>query len=273
MSVDFSRIFRSSVRYPLGLRAYSLFFGVQLIFAIAGWLMTGYLGGEIWRADGTLALENAMTYVTYFMPLAIAGWVVMAFLTPAYIDNSAHFLKGKRKPVSDSFDVSRRRFLPMLGLMVVLGLVFLACFGGIFLLAASASLMPLSEGLALAVAGAVWLLAGSIAAVIIFFMALLSPFIVALEKDKPVAAIKKSWKLVGKNKANTLIFLVIFLVAYVAIAVVGSIPEIAYVTLYSQPAALSAESFLLMLIRTVVNAYLVLFMLSSAACYYLVIKK
>jgi hypothetical protein len=273
MSVDFIKVFRASLRYPLRKDAYLIFFVIQIILGIAGWLVSGYLGGDIVGPDGTLMMENMLPFMVYLLPLAIAGWVVMVFLLPAYMDNSAHFCKGKRKAILESFEVSRKRFLPTLAVFVILGLILLACFGGFILLVASVPIIFSPTGMMLTAVGTVWTIAGLIIGIIVAFTTFLSPVFCVLEKQKPLDSIKKSWKLVKKNKASTLIFFVIFFAVYLGIAIAGALPEIIFAFFYDTPAALSPAGFSLMVVRTAVNAYLMLFVLASLVSYYFGIKK
>jgi len=269
MTVDLGKVFRTSLTYPFKKDVYLVLFVIQLIFGVASWLLTGYLGGEIIGPDGLPVMENIIPFLLYFLPLSIAGWFVAILLFPAYLDNSAHFYKGKSRPIIGSLEISRKRFLPMLAVFVVLGLIMLACFGGIILLMLSAMNMTSSEGLILAMIGGLWLIAGAVIGAIVIFTTFLSPVFCVLEKQKPLESIKKSWNLVVKNKWNTFLFFVIFVVVYVAIAVIGSTPEIAFESLYGLPVPLSVESFLLMIIRIAVNSYLLLFTVSSMVSYYL----
>lgn len=273
MGVDFNKVFRVSLKYPLKMDVYLTFFVIQIIFGIISWFLMGYVGGEIFGPDGSPVMENIVPFVTYLLPIAVAGWIVMVFLLPAYLDNSAHFTKGKRKPILESFEISKKRFLPTLAVFVIIGLVLLACFGGLILLVASVPIASSPEGLTLIAIGGIWFIIGLVASIIVIFTTFLSPVFCVLEKQKPLESIKKSWKLVVKNKANTLVFFIIFFMAYMAIAIAGSLPEIVFTLFYGQPATLSLESFSLMAMRTIVNAYLVIFMLSSTVSYYLSISK
>lgn len=274
MGIDFGKIFGTSLRYPIRKDIYLVLFAIQIIFGIVGWLLTGYVGGGIIGPDGAPIMENIAPFLIYYLPLTFVAWIIMAFLLPAYLDNSAHFTKGKRKPILESLEASKKRFLPTLAVFVIIGLVLLACFGGLILLAASSvSITSSPEGLTLIAIGGIWFIIGTIIGIIFSFMAFLSPVFCALEKQKPLDSIRKSWKLVSKNKANTLIFLIILIVAYVAIAILGSLPEVAFLTLYGEPAALSPQSFLFMAIRTIANVYLVLLVISSVVVYYLGMSK
>lgn len=273
MGIDFGKIFGVSLRYPLKKDIYLVLFAIQIILGIVGWLLTGYVGGEIIGPDGAPIMENIAPFLVYYLPLTILAWIVMVFLLPAYLENSAHFAGGKRKPILESLEISRKRFVPTLGVFVIIGLVLLACFGGLILLVASIPIATSPEGLTLIAAGGIWFIIGTIIGIVFSFMVFLSPVLCVLEKHKPLDSVRKSWKLVGKNKTNTLIFFIIAIVAYLAIAILGSLPEIAFLTFYGEPAALSLESFVFMIIRTLVNAYLVLLVISLAVAYYLGISK
>lgn len=272
MGVDFNKIFRLSLKYPVKKDAYLLLLAVQLIFGAVTWFFSGYFG--ISGLEGsTPQLQEAITFMIYFLPLAVVGGLIMVFLWPAFIDNSSQFFGGKKKTILGSIDVSKKRFLPTLGVLAILGAVMLACFGGVILILLAQTAESSASTLALVALGGLWFVAGSIIGFIVLFMAFLSPFICVLEKNGPVESIKKSWKLVNKNKASTLIFGIIFSVIYIGIAIAGSFPEIAFGAFLGTPAALSAESFGLFIIRTVINAYLTLFMLSAVTGFYHSIKK
>ncbi len=278
MSVDFNRIFGLSLRYPLKKDAYLVMLAVQLVFGIIGWFITGFFGRGLFGtgaidAETMLVAENALAFFGYILPLTFAGWMVMAFLIPAFIDNSAHSFKGKDKAVGKSFGASFKRFLPTLAIFAVLGLILLACLGGLILLVLAVPVLFTPEGMALALAGGIWLLVGVVVGIIVVFTTFLSPVICTLENEKPLASIRKSWNLIKKNKANTLVFLIVFVIGYIGISLAGSAPEIIYTLLYGDPVGLGPADFSLMVIRTAVSTYLLLFALSSITGYYLGLAK
>jgi hypothetical protein len=275
MGLDFNKIFGISARYPLKKDAYILFFAVQLVFAVAGWFVTAYFGADVVTAEGIIVPETLIPFLLYIIPITIVNWIVMAYLIPAYIDNSTYIGRAKAKNIKESFDVSRKRFLPLIGLGVILGLVMLACLGGVILTIIAVPVITSIEGITMLAVGGVWFFIGLIASVIIFFMTCISPVFCVLEKTGPLKSIKKSWKLVGKNKFNTFLFLLLFAVIYIVISFAGSMPEIIYygLTGADQVTGVSVQGFVFMLIRTLFTTYLTLFMLASITVYYLSLKK
>lgn len=275
MGVDFNKIFGASVRYPMKKDIFILFFAVQLVFAVAGWFVSAYLGADVVTAEGMFMPENMVPFLSYAVPLAILSWLAVTYLMPAYIDNAANFHRKKNKSIADSFDVSRKRFLSLLGLDAIFGLILLACFGGIILTVFATAIMESPEGMAMVAAGGLWVIAGIAAITVVGFMCCLSPVFCVLEKAKPLESMRKSWKLVGRNKATTLFFMVLFIVTYVTITLVGALPEMAYymATGTEQAIGITADSFVFMLVRTLVGTYLVLFSVAAVTAYYLSVKK
>jgi len=273
MNVDFTRIFGAAFSYPLKRDAYLVFFTVQLVFAIISWFVVGYLGLDLVGPDDTFLTQNAVIYASYMVPIMLAGIVANTFLLPALIENSANFSKGKRKKIAEGFAASKKRFVDMIGLSAIMGIVMLACFGGLLMIMFSEPDIFTPEGFVVTAVGGLWFIAGGIVAAVFGFMAFLSPVFCAMDKAGPLESIRKSWRLIAKNKADTLFFLIIFFAAYLAVAVVGSFPESLYTLLYGYAPALSMESFAFMVVRSAVNSYIALFAISSAVSYYLNIKK
>ena len=273
MVLDFSKVFGVSLRYPFERNAYLLFFAVNIVFAIGGWFLTGYFIGDMTDLETIPALEQMIPFVAYVLPLVIASWLATLFLMPAYFENAAHFYRGKRKAISEGFALSKKRFVSMFALFLILGLIQLACLGGFLLTLLSIPLLSSPEGLAILSAAAIWVIAGSVAGAVVIFTTFLSPVFCALEKAKPLEAIRKSWGAVLKNKANTLLFFVIFIVMFFGITIIGSMPESVYYILAGQPSSLSVTSFLFMLLRAAVSTYTSLFAYASLVSYYTGIKK
>lgn len=271
MRVNFSKLFGLSFRYPFHRDVYLLLFAVNMVFAIAGWFLTGYFIGDVTVFEDVTVMVNFIPFLTYAIPLTIAGWLVTIFLIPAYFDNVTHFHKGKRKALAESFAVSKKRFLPALAVFVILGLVVLACLGGLILSAASVLYSP--ADFTLLMIGGLWSIIGIIVGVVFFFMTFLSPVFCVVEKARPLESIKKSWKTAGKNKVSTLLFLIILTALYIAVAIIGTIPESVFNVVSGTPQALSVAGFSFMLVRTVFNTYLALFAYSSLVSYYFSIKK
>jgi hypothetical protein len=270
MGVDFGKIFSAALKYPFRKDVYLTLFIVQLAVGISGWLISYYFVGEIITAEGLPVVEKLVPFMLYMLPVTIAGWLIWIFLMPMYFENSMHFYKGKRKALLESLNVSKKRFAPLLGLFIIIGLIFLACFGGLALLAYS---VVVGMDAALLTIGGVWFLLGSIAGIVLMFMLFIAPAFCIFEKTGPLDALKKAWGLTNKNKANTLVFLILSVVIFLVVSIAGSLPEAAYVLLLGQPAELSIPSFALMIVRALFNSYLALFTYASLAFYYLSIKK
>lgn len=274
MAVDFGRIFSASFKYPLRKDAYLVIFAVQLIFAMLSWLITGLFAGELFTSEGLPVPGNLIQVLIYVVPVWIAGFIATTFLMPMYMENASFFFKAKRKRLLETLETSKKRFIPLLVLTVVFGLIALACFGGLLLVMAGTSLSETSpSNLALVAAGGLWFLVGLVVGAIVIFMTSMSGFFCVLEKTKPIESLKKSWNLVGKNKLNTFIFFVLLIIIYVAIAIIGALPESVFIILAGQPQTLSVPGFAFMVIRTIVYAYLFLFLVSAGTSYYLSIKK
>lgn len=271
MRVNFSKIFGLSFRYPFQRDVYLLLFAVNMVFAIAGWFLNGYFIGDVTNLENLAFLDNFIPFLAYAIPLTIAGWLVMIFLVPAYFDNATHFHQGKRKALAESFAVSKKRFLPVLAVFIILGLVVLACLGGLILSAASVFSSPID--FTLLMIGGLWSIIGIIVGIVFVFMTFLSLVFCVVEKARPLESIKKSWKTAGKNKVNTLLFLIILIALYIAVAIIGTIPESVFNVVSGTPQVLSVTSFSFMLVRTVFNTYLALFAYSSLVSYYFSIKK
>ncbi len=275
MALDFGKVFGFALGYPFRKDVFFVLFAVTLIFSLPSWFLTGYLISYAGALEGTGITEIigvVVSYAVYIGPVIIAGWLVGIFLTAAYLDNSAKFFKGKRKPIIGSFEIAKERFFPLLVTLIILGLVLLACFGGFLFILIPAFIAP-QTGLIFLAAGVIWLLAGLVIGAVVAFMTFLSPVFCVLDKTAPVDSIKKSWNLIGKNKLNTFLFLIIFFVIFIAVSLAGSIPEIVFAFFAGEIPILSIESFSFMFFRMIFTAYLNIFAYSSYVNYYLSIRK
>jgi hypothetical protein len=270
MSIDFGKIFSAALRYPLRKDVYFTLFIVQLAVGIVGWLVSYYFVGDLVTAEGLPIVEKFAPFMLYMLPVAIAGWLIWLFLLPMYFENSMHFYKGKRRALFESLELSQKRFLPLLGLLIITGLIVVACFGGLALLMYS---VVAGVDATLLIVGGIWFLAGSLAGIAFMFMFFIAPAFCVFEKAGPLDALKKAWGLTNKNKANTLVFLIFFVVISMVVSIAGALPEGVYVLLWGQPAELSVPNFAFIIMRVIVNSYLVLFACASLAFYYLGIKK
>jgi hypothetical protein len=273
MGVDFNKIFSNSVRYPLRKDVFLLAFAVQLVFAVAGWFVTGYFGADIIASEGTIIPANIMPFMVYIVPITILGWIVNIYLIPAYMDNASHYHKAKKKGITESLDVSRKRFIPMLILSLIYFLIIAACFGGLVLTTMSLPAMETAEGLAMIAAGGVWLLIGIFVFAVAAFFTYLSPAFCVLDKSSPLDSLKKSWNTVTRNKMNTLLFFALFFIIYMAVSLGGSLPEVVYYIFTAQQTGLTMDAFAFMLVRTLVTTYLVLFSMASLVSFYHSLKK
>ncbi len=273
MAVDFGKVFGFALKYSLRKDVFFMLLAVQLIFSLPTWFMTGYLVGDISGIEGIEAFGKFISSMLYLAPIIIVGWIIGIFLMGVYFDNSAKFYRGKRKPVLDSLKAGKERFLPLLATLVILGLIFMACFGGIFLFLFIFPFLESQAGILLLIISGIWFLVGSIIAVVVFFMTFLAPVFCVLEKERPLNSIKKSWNLIGKNKLNTFLFLIIFFVIYMVILMVGSIPETIFILMTGEPSLLSVQSLSFLVFRTFFTVYSILFAYSSDVNYYLSIKK
>ncbi|MFH1237220.1 MAG: hypothetical protein V1648_02335 [Candidatus Aenigmatarchaeota archaeon] len=273
MGVDFNKIFSNSVRYPLRKDVFLLAFAVQLVFAVAGWFVIGYFGADIIASEGTIIPANIMPFMVYIVPITVLGWLVNIYLISAYMDNASHYHKAKKKGITESLDVSRKRFMPFLGLSLIYALIIAACFGGLVLTTMSLPVMATAEGLAMVAAGGVWLLIGIVVFCVAAFFTYLSPAFCVLENAGPLESLKKSWKTVTKNKMNVLLFDVLFAIIYIAISLGGSLPESLYYIFTAQLTGLTMDGFAFMLVRTLVTTYLALFSVASLVSFYHSLKK
>ncbi|MCX6818318.1 MAG: hypothetical protein NTU57_05680 [Candidatus Aenigmarchaeota archaeon] len=273
MGVDFNKIFSNSVRYPLRKDVFLLAFAVQLVFAVAGWFVTGYFGADIIASEGTIIPANIMPFMVYIIPIAVLGWVVNIYLIPAYMDNASHYHKVKKKGITESLEVSRKRFIPMLILSLIYFLIIAACFGGMVLTTMALPVMETAEGLAMVAAGGVWLLIGIVVFAVAAFFTYLSPAFCVLENASPLESLKKSWKTVAKNKMNTLLFFALFIIVYISISLGGSLPEMLYYIFTTQQTGLTLDGFAFMLVRTLVTTYLALLSVASLVSFYHSLKK
>jgi hypothetical protein len=273
MGLDFNRLFGKSVRYPLAKDAFILMFAVQLVFAIAAWFVSGYFLGDmstVFSGEEIPSLESLMPFMVYSTPLMIVTWVFLILLMPAYLENSLAYFSGKRKALSGDLGAIRKRFLPLLALFLILGLILLACFGGIFLVGFA---MLTGANFLLVAVGGLWFAVGLVAGVIIMFMTTVSPVLSGLEKHGALDAIKKSWKIIGKNKLNTFILYVLLGAVVFAVTVVGTMPEATYTVLSGDTSMLSIPSFVFMLVRTAIQTYVALLSYAALVGFYTGIKK
>jgi len=273
MGLDFNRLFGKSVRYPLAKDAFILMFAVQLVFAIAAWFISGYFLGDmstVFSGEEIPSLESLMPFMVYSTPLMIVTWVFLILLMPAYLENSLAYFSGKRKALSGDLGTSKKRFLPLLALCLIIGLIMLACFGGIFLVAFA---MLTGGSFMLVAAGGLWFAIGLVIGIIILFMTTVSPVISVLEKHGALDAIKKSWKMIAKNKLNTFIFYVLLGAVVVAVTVIGTMPETFYTLLSGDTSMLSIPSFVFMIIRTAIQTYVALLTYAALVGLYAAIKK
>jgi len=274
MGLDFNRVFGKSVRYPLAKDAFILMFAVQLVFATAAWFVSGYflgdMGSAVFSGEEMPSLESLMPFMIYSTPLMIVTWIFMILLMPAYLENSLAYFSGKRKTLSGDLGASKKRFLPLLALCLIIGLILLACFGGIFLVAFA---MLTGASFLLVAAGGLWFAVGLVAGVIIMFMTTVSPVISVFEKHGALDAIKKSWKMIAKNKLNTFIFYVLLGAVVFAVTVIGTMPETFYTVLSGDTSMLSIPSLVFMIIRTAIQTYVALLTYAALVGFYAAIKK
>jgi hypothetical protein len=266
--IAFNKIFGKALAYPFSRKDVLLvFFLVNLIFSFLGWYITNTLFN---LSDFSLTIEKFIEVIFYIIPVNIIGWIFWIFLMPTYLENSAHFYKGKRKPLFESFDASKKRFLPLLGVFIIFGLLILACFGGFLLI-----IYAIISGLDLTLIGlaGLWFIIGSIVGIVLMFFFFLSPAICVFEKARPIESFKKSFQLVSKNKLNTFLFFIIIILMFFAISIIGSIPELIYGFVAGLPTPFSIPDFSFMLIRSFVSSYLGLFFYASFAFYYLNVKR
>ena len=273
MGVDFNKIFSNSVRYPLRKDVFLLAFAVQIVFAVAVWFVTAYFGADIIASEGTIIPANILPFLMYILPVTVIGWVVNIYLIPAYIDNASHYHKVKKKGITESLDVSRKRFIPMLFLSLIYLFIVAACLGGLVLTTMALPAMETAEGLAMIAAGGVWLLAGSVVFVVVGFFTCLSVTFCVLNNSSPLDSLKKSWKTVSRNKMNMLLFDLLFILIYMVISLGGSLPEIVYYIFTTQLTGLTLDGFAFMLVRTLVTTYLALFSVASLVSFYHSLKK
>jgi hypothetical protein len=105
----------------------------------------------------------------------------------------------------------------------------------------------------------------------------LAPVICVLDETGPYDSIKKSFEIIGKNKLNTLVFLIIFAVIFLILSIVGALPETVSSLLTGIQAetyqAFSIENISFFVFRAIFSAYSMLFAYSSLVNYYLSIRK
>lgn len=272
MAVDFGKVFGFALRYPLKGDVYFLLFVFTLITGLLGWFVTGYFMGDITGMEASVAdvLGKFIVSVTYLVPVMIISWLIGILLMSMYFHNSMWFYNGKRKPILESFDIAKERFLPLLLMIIVIMLILVTCFGGALLLIVFSLI---TQQTLMLIVGVIWFMIGAVIGVFVSFMVILAPVFCVLEKTGPVESIRKSWDLVMKNKLNTFLFLIIYFVIFIIIWLVGSIPETVYSLLAGQSPLLSFESLFFFVFRTFFTVYLSLFAHSSFVNYYLSIKK
>jgi hypothetical protein len=266
--IAFNKIFGKALAYPFSRKDVLLvFFLVNLIFSFLGWYITNTMFN---LSDFSLTTEKFIEFIFYVLPINIIGWIFWIFLMPMYLENSIHFYKGKRKPLFESFEASKKRFLPVLGIFIIFGLLILACFGG-FLLVIYAVISG-SDLTLIGLAG-LWFIIGSVIGVVLMFFFFLSPVVCVFEKARSLESFKKSFQLVSKNKLSTSLFFIIIILMFFAISIIGSIPELIYGFFVGLPTPLSISDLSFMIIRTFVTSYLGLFFYASFAFYYLNLKR
>jgi hypothetical protein len=272
MAVDFGKLFGLALRYPLKRDVYFLLLVFSLITGILSWFVTGYFMGDITGAEASVAdfMGKLIVSMVYLAPVTIISWLIGILLMSLYFHNSMWFYNGKRKPIIESFDITKKRFLPLLLTIIVIMLILVACFGGAFLLIVFSLI---TQQILMLIAGAIWLMIGAIIGVFVSFMIILAPVFCVLEKTGPMESVKKSWNIIMKNKLNTFLFLIIYFVIFIIIWLVGSIPETVYTLLAGQSPMLSLESLSFFVFRMFFSVYLTLFAHSSFVNYYLSIKK
>lgn len=268
MNVDLGKVFGKSLRYPLEKRIFSLAFFIVFFFSLVLWVIAADPSGII--LDSSMSAASLVTYLLMAVPVMIIQALSMIFLLALYAHSASDFFRGKTKPIEGYADAAKKRFFPLLLTSVLLGLIMIACFGGVtlstFFLFSSSSAQALMLLLA-------WIVVGMIVGTVILFMLFLSPVISVLDRKGPMEAVRSSWQLVGRNKLDTLIYLVVFIIIYILIGLLGSVPEIILAILSVQQTGLTPAGLMVTVLNSLFAAYLFLFTASSQVNYYSSLKE
>ncbi|MCK5022717.1 MAG: hypothetical protein KAS04_00955 [Candidatus Aenigmarchaeota archaeon] len=269
MSVDYGKIFGHALRYPLRKDVFTLMFVINLFFSVVSWIVTNATMGNVSAIDETMALSNIMNVIVFTIPMAIIFFAISVFIMPIFVDNSRKFFKGKNENPTESISIAKERFIPLLLTMFLVMLILFACFSVIFIPIITATF--LGQAIFAVFAGVLSII-GIVVVAYIMFMLILSSYICIIEKTGAQDSIKSSWRIVGKNKLNTFIFIIIFTVIYIAIYLLMLVPSLGIMILQGNYTDFSVTGLVILIITTILGSYSALFTMSATTNYYLTIK-
>ncbi|MFH0832413.1 MAG: hypothetical protein V1900_01675 [Candidatus Aenigmatarchaeota archaeon] len=204
--MDFGRIFRNALKYPLDLKTFLPLFIVSLLLTIPS--VTLMQIEYAYMFSGFTGTGFLTTLI-----LLIISFLLSTLLVGLYVDNASYF--PKRHPLKKSFAVAKKRFLPLLVNTMILSVI-------IFLpITVSTAVFISASSYAPSLVIAMLMLAAIVTLVLTFFTFLSQAFVV-LGKAKPVDAIKKSYKTVKRCKLNAFAFLFFSFAVVMVLSLISS---------------------------------------------------
>ncbi|MCK4635115.1 MAG: hypothetical protein KAT37_04535 [Candidatus Aenigmarchaeota archaeon] len=261
--MEFSKIFGKAFRYPLNLKLFFILFVFSFCITIPTMIYMPTQGLE------TFSVSEIKAFFGFLVPLWLVSFFVGNFLAAFYFDSASRYSsKMKYGKLKDSFETTKKRYLPLLAtqilFFIILGIVFLV-FGGFSML---------SFYMVLPSIFLVGIFIGVLAIVVVAFFLFFCPVACVLDKLGPVDSLKTSFKFVKVNKINTFVFCLILFIVVFFIGLLGSFPStLYYITTGSVTYGLTAENLLFTIINIIFGAYTGLFAYSAQVNYYHYLKK
>ncbi len=233
--MDFRKIFLLAFRYPLNVNAFALMLAVDLA--------SSFMGLQFLSIDFTDTASLASN-APLLVAAMIASLAVAIFLLGLFVDNaSKYFPSGRRALLKKSLPVAKAKFFRIAGASLVIGVLMLLILApAIFL-------------------GSVAAIAGIAVAIVAYFV-FLAPYVVVLSSKGILDSVKESYRIVGRNKLGSLIFLAV----YIAVSFAFSFVSAPLVFVTNDLSVYAA-------IQSVISAYTTLFTYAAFTNFYMSAKK
>jgi len=214
------------------------------------------------------ALEGIFNYFGLVVPLWILSLFVGTFIIGIYYDNASRFFpRMKPASIKKSLVVAKKRYIPLLGIQILLSIIFFC----VFFVFGGFSIFSILSGNFDVASVLIGVLTGVTALLITSFFLFLTPFACVLDKLDPLKSLKKSFNLVNKNKMDTFAFLILMMIGYYIISFIGTIPKLVY-TLLQKSTVYSFNMFPFFLFQLVFSVIAFLFVISSITNFYIILK-
>lgn len=254
-------MFGRALRYPFNSKIFLLIFIVNLATALPSWFYITSLGLESINTVGGL-----MNFFFLMIPIWVVNFLIFVFLIGLYYHNASKFFsRGKHAGLEKSFDRAKERYIPLLGTMVLLMVIFglgFFIFGGFGIFMASTSMVYV-----------LGVFPGIIAVIVLTFYLFLAPPITVIEKAGPLESLKRSFSLLKKNKLNTFAFFVILAILAYIISLIGMAPMWIY-QISTRNMLLTTSTWMLpfIIVQLFFGTYVSLLSYSSQVNYYSLLK-